>query len=61
MAEKFTEFDPAAMLESCDDIALFMSDAIETGNADYIAKALYIVAQARSMSEVAREAGLSCE
>ena len=58
MAEKFTEFDPAAMLESCDDIALFMSDAHESGNAAYVVKALGIVAQARSMYEIVCESGL---
>ncbi|SJN14078.1 hypothetical protein CZ787_13340 [Halomonas citrativorans] len=59
MAEKFTEFDPAAMLESCDDIAVFMSDALETGNAAYVVKALGIVDRARSMSEIVCESELS--
>lgn len=61
MAEKFTKFGPAALLETDDDIAVFMADAFETGDAAYIAKALGIVARARGMTEIARETGLSRE
>ncbi|MDQ7735721.1 putative addiction module antidote protein [Halomonas sp. SpR1] len=61
MAEKFTKFDPAALLETDDDVAVFMADAFESGDATYIAKALGIVARARGMSEIARETGLSRE
>lgn len=49
------------MLETDDDIAVFMADAFETGDPAYIAKALGIVARARGMSEIARETGLSRE
>lgn len=61
MAEKFTKFDPAALLERDDDIVVFMADAFETGDAAYIAKALGIVARARGMTEIAHETGLSRE
>jgi probable addiction module antidote protein len=61
MVETFTNFDPAAMLETDEDIAVFMADAFETGESAYIAKALGIVARARGMSEIARETGLSRE
>jgi len=61
MIEQFTQFDPATMLETDDDIAVFMADAFETGDTAYIAKALGIVARARGMSEIARETGLSRE
>lgn len=61
MAEKFTEFDPAALLETDDDIAIFMADAFESGDVKYIAKAIGIVARARGMTEIAHETGLSRE
>ncbi|MBN2701032.1 MAG: putative addiction module antidote protein [Methylothermaceae bacterium] len=61
MAEKFTKFDPAAVLETDEDIAIFMADALETGNASYIAKALGVVARAKGMTEIARKTGLSRE
>ena len=61
MSEQFQEFDPAEYLSSPEAIAAFMADALETGDAGYIAKALGIVARAKGMSEVARETGLSRE
>ena len=61
MAEKFTNFDPAAMLETDDDIAVFMADAFETGDASYIARALGVVARAKGMTQIARDTGLSRE
>lgn len=61
MAETFTTFDPAAMLETKADIADFMADAFETGDATYIAKALGVVARAKGMTQIARETGLSRE
>jgi probable addiction module antidote protein len=38
-----------------------MSDALETGDASYIAKAMGVVARAKGMTELARETGLSRE
>jgi len=61
MAETFTEFDPAEYLTSPEAIAAFVTDAFETGDAAYIAKAMGIAARAKGMSEIAREAGLSRE
>ncbi|MGP9680209.1 addiction module antidote protein [Halomonas sp. AOP27-A1-41] len=61
MAEKFTEFNPAALLETDDDIAIFMADAFEAGNVKYIAKANGIVARARSVNEMACKTGISRE
>jgi probable addiction module antidote protein len=61
MAETFTEFDPAEYLTSPETIAEFVTDAFETGDAAYIAKAMGIAARAKGMSEIAREAGLSRE
>ena len=61
MAETFTEFDPAEYLTSPEAIAAFVTDAFETGDAAYIAKAMGIAARAKGMSEIAKEAGLSRE
>ncbi|KPW75170.1 Cro/CI family transcriptional regulator, partial [Pseudomonas cannabina] len=42
-------------------IAIFISDAFETGDAEYIVKAMGVVARAKGMTELARETGLSRE
>lgn len=39
MAEKFMDFDPANYLETKDEVDFFISDALETGDANYIANA----------------------
>ena len=54
-------YDPAEDLISKEGIAIFMADALETGDAAYIAKALGVVARAKGMTELARETGLSRE
>jgi probable addiction module antidote protein len=54
-------YDPAAALDGPEAIAVFMADALETGNAAHVAHALGIVARAKGMSELARETGLSRE
>ncbi|MDQ0121142.1 putative addiction module antidote protein [Pseudomonas lini] len=61
MSEKIYNYVPAAALDGPEAIAIFMADAFETGNAEYIAKALGVVARAKGMSELARETGLSRE
>ena len=61
MAETFTQFDPAALLETEEDYAVFMADALETGDASYIAKAVGVVARAKGMTQIAEETGLSRE
>lgn len=38
-----------------------MADALETGDATYIAKALGVVARAKGMASIAAETGLSRE
>lgn len=40
MVEKLTTYDPAAALVDSDEIAFFMADALETGDATYIARHL---------------------
>jgi len=61
MTETFSEFDPAAYLTTPEAIAQFMTDALETGDASYVAKAVGVVARAQGMSELAKETGLSRE
>jgi probable addiction module antidote protein len=59
MTQKLTSYDPAAALVDDEEIAFFMADAFETGDASYIAKALGIVARAKGMSQIANDTGLS--
>ena len=61
MKEELFNYDPAVALDSPETIAVFMADALETGDAAYIAKALGVVARAKGMTEIARETGLSRE
>lgn len=49
MTETFTEFDPADYLASPEAIVEFMADALETGDAGYIAKAMGVVARAQGL------------
>ncbi|WP_313201518.1 addiction module antidote protein [Pseudomonas sp.] len=61
MTEQFFEFDPADYLTTPEAIAHFMTDALETGDAGYVAKAVGVVARAKGMSELAKATGLSRE
>lgn len=61
MTETFTDFDPAQYLTNPEAIAEFMTDALETGDAAYIAKAMGVIARAKGMTELAKETGLSRE
>lgn len=61
MTGKLTDYDPAAALVDDEEIAAFMADAFETGDAAFIAKALGVVARAKGMTEIARKTGLSRE
>ena len=54
MTEHLYAYDPAEALDSPEAIAVFVADAMETGDAAYIAKA-------RGMSELAKETGLARE
>jgi probable addiction module antidote protein len=59
MTEKLTTYDPAAALVNDEEIAFFMADALETGDAAYIAKSLGVVARAKGMAQIAADTGLS--
>jgi probable addiction module antidote protein len=61
MALKTRKFDVAKFLETDQDIALYLSEALETGDAAYVAYAFGAVARARGMAKVARKTGLGRE
>ena len=52
MADKLTKYDPAAALVDGEDVAAFLTDALETGDAAFIAKSLGVVARAKGMAEL---------
>jgi probable addiction module antidote protein len=54
-------FDAAVYLDSPEAQAELLADAFETGDAAYIANALGVVARARGMSQIARDAGVTRE
>lgn len=58
---KTKPFDPAAYLDDRESIAAYLSDALESEDPAFVADALGVVARARGMSEIAREAGVSRE
>lgn len=53
MTEPLYDYDPAAALDSPEAVEVFITDAFETGDASYIAKALGVVARAEGMSNIA--------
>ena len=55
------EFDPAEHLKTDEDIALYLSVALEDDDSSELMHALGVVARARGMTEVARAAGLTRE
>lgn len=61
MAIETTLFDAAEFLDDPTSQAELLADAFESGNATYIAQALGVVARARGMTEIAREAGVTRE
>jgi probable addiction module antidote protein len=52
-------FDPARYLDSDEARAAYMTEALETGDPVFIGDALGVIARARGLNKVAREAGLS--
>lgn len=61
MTLKTTRFDAAKYLASPEEQATFLEDAFASGDPAYIAHALGIVARARGMTQIAREAGVTRE
>jgi len=58
---KTRPFDPAAYLKTDTARAAYMNEALDTGDAAFISDAVGVLARARGMSKVAKEAGLSRE
>ncbi|CDX21931.1 conserved hypothetical protein [Mesorhizobium plurifarium] len=61
MALKITPFDAAEYFDDAESQAEFLADAFETGDATYIAHALGVIARARGMTAVAKNAGVTRE
>ena len=61
MPLKTVPFDAAEILDDPASQAELLSDAFETGDAGYIANALGIIARARGMTAVAKDAGVTRE
>ena len=58
---EITRYDSADYLDSPGAVAAYLEAAFEEGEPDLIAHALGVVARARGMSQIARDAGLSEE
>jgi probable addiction module antidote protein len=58
---KTTRFDAADYLDSEERQAAYITAALETGDADFVRDALGVVARARGMAEIAKNAGLNRE
>jgi probable addiction module antidote protein len=61
MAKKSKPFDASEFLETDDDIAFYIREAIATDDIDAIVRAIGVVAKTRGMSQIAKETGLSRE
>ena len=56
-----SKFDAAQHLKDDEDIALYIAEALDTGNPKLISKAMGTVARARGMTRLAEESGVSRE
>lgn len=61
MAVKTKRFDPTDYLTTDEALAEYINAALETGDPAFIADSLGIVARAKGMAKVARQAGLGRE
>jgi probable addiction module antidote protein len=61
MAIRTRRFDPAEYLTTDEAMAEYVSTALATGDPAFIADSLGVVARARGMAKVARQAGLGRE
>ena len=52
-------FDAAEFIDGPEAEAALLADAFESGDSAYIAHALGIIARARGMTQIARDAGMS--
>ena len=61
VSDKLIDYDPASALVNDEEMAFFVTDAFETGDARHIASALGVAARAKGMTRVAKQTGLSRE
>jgi probable addiction module antidote protein len=61
MAIETVPFDAARYLESAESQGQLLSDALASGDAGYIAAALGVIARAKGMTQVAKDAGVTRE
>jgi probable addiction module antidote protein len=61
MMRKTTRFDAADYLDTEKRQVAYITAALETGDADFVRDALGLVARARGMGEIAKNAGLNRE
>lgn len=61
MAIETTLFDAAKYLDTPESQAELLADALDSGDAGYLVHALGVIARAKGMTEVAREAGVTRE
>jgi probable addiction module antidote protein len=61
MAVKTKRFDPADYLTTDEALAEYITAALETGDPAFVADSLGIVARAKGMAKVARQAGVGRE
>jgi probable addiction module antidote protein len=61
MITKTKPFDEAEYLETDEDLAGYMTEALATGDKALITHALGVIARARGMSRIAQQTGLSRE
>ena len=52
-------FDAAKYITEPEDVVEFLNDALETGNASYIAAVLGDIARSEGMTKLARETGMN--
>lgn len=61
MTITLTPFDAAEYLETDEDIAVFLNEALKTGNPGYIASAVGVIARAKGMTDLAKKTGIARE
>jgi|SRR5215831_17677718 len=59
--KKAKPFDASEHLESDDDIAAYITEAVQTDDMDTLIRAIGVAAKARGMTQIAKETGLSRE
>jgi len=61
MTVKLSKFDATEYLETDEDVAGFLSEALKTGDSEYVNHAFGVVARARGMTDIARRSGIKRE